>query len=597
MSNQVNEEWMETMDTVEVDEAVSAWDLPPELKAVVDRLGWGTPTPIQSQTLPPALQGRDILGSAPTGTGKTVAFGLPLVAHLWSDVMEQAVILAPTRELATQVMESLRQLLGAGTAVRTALLIGGVQMTPQNRSLARRPRLVVGTPGRICDHLERKTLVLDNTRFVVLDEMDRMLDMGFSEQIQFIMGHLPEKRQTLLFTATLSPKTEKLAQRYVNDPVRVSVAGPLVPLDQITQEMIVVSEKDKPARLLEAVRKREGSMIVFVERKTLANEIAAFLREAGEAAEELHGDLQHRVREKRMKEFREGVYRIMVATDIAARGLDVPHVAHVVHCNLPRSSEDYIHRIGRTARAGRKGEVLAMVTPAEKTVWARMHAQIQSQSLLQEVRPALVPSRSGGGARAGGGRSEGGSDKRRSAYGRPGESRSGEVKKSGPFASPRKSGSEWRNRSDRPAKAEWKERPERAERPMGATKSESRNRPDRPERAAIRGKSEWRDRPERGSGAVNGGPSRWRAEVNREEDFGAVEKTSAQRPRGGRPPFAKGGRDGEDARPYSRGRGSEVKSTGRPVGRPGARGPFKDRGGEVSVRSKFGSDRRKKLAF
>lgn len=343
--------------------------LPRVLMQALAHLKFTTPTPIQAAAIPQALEGKDILGSAQTGTGKTGAFGIPLIAHLLKNPNAGALVMTPTRELAVQVMKLMEDLLGDGTSIRTALIIGGEPMSKQLRQLQQRPRLVVGTPGRINDHLTRRTLKFTHTDFLVLDETDRMLDMGFGVQIDKILEQMPAKRQTLLFSATLPANIVKLSGKYMTDPVRVSVGETHLPIERIKQENITLKEDDKYDQLLLQLQQREGSIIVFVKTKWGTEKMAKKLRAINYAADAIHGDLRQRERDKAISAFRSKATRIMVATDIAARGLDIPHIEHVINYDLPQCPEDYIHRIGRTARNGAEGEAINLITGADRKKW------------------------------------------------------------------------------------------------------------------------------------------------------------------------------------------------------------------------------------
>ncbi|MGB0935624.1 MAG: DEAD/DEAH box helicase [Alphaproteobacteria bacterium] len=337
------------------------------------------PTPIQEKTIPLALDGRDVLGSAQTGTGKTAAFGIPLVAHLMENPESNAIILTPTRELAAQVLQSLQGIMGKKLRSRAALLIGGDPMFKQLQKLKSKPRLIVGTPGRVNDHLMRGTLDLSKSDFFVLDETDRMLDMGFTIQIDKIVKHLPEKRQTLLFSATLPANIKKIAAKYMDNPERVAVGDVSTPVAKIKQDIVHTPENDKYSKLLGQLNQREGSIIVFVKTKYSAERMAKRLRQENLEADAIHGDLRHNKRERVIKAFHQRKYRIMVATDIAARGLDIPHIEHVINYDLPQCPEDYIHRIGRTARAGSEGEALSFVSPSDKGKWRAIHALLNPE--------------------------------------------------------------------------------------------------------------------------------------------------------------------------------------------------------------------------
>ena len=328
-----------------------------------------TPTPIQVDSVPPALAGRDVLASAQTGSGKTIAYLLPLIVKLMNDPKGMALILLPTRELAIQVKDSLLQLIGNTPGFGWTVLIGGEPIMKQFLQLRRRPRIVIGTPGRICDHLDRKSLTLSGVNFLVLDEVDRMLDMGFSEQLDIIRGHIPTERQTLLFSATVPANIERIAQRYLKDPQRIAIGSSLVAAVEIKQEIVHTSVGEKFPRLLAELSQREGSVLVFVKTKRGAEQLAWRLKDENHSADAIHGNLQQRKRERVVQAFRRQENRIMVATDIAARGLDVPHIQHVINYDLPGCPEDYIHRIGRTGRAGATGCALSFVSPEDAHKW------------------------------------------------------------------------------------------------------------------------------------------------------------------------------------------------------------------------------------
>ena len=350
--------------------AFQSLGVPAQVLQRLDALKFDTPTPIQAEAIPLALAGHDILGSAQTGTGKTMAFGIPLIARLLANPDSSALILTPTRELATQVMKALQQLLNRQSSIKTALLIGGESITNQFKQLRCNPRLFVGTPGRINDHLKRGKLNLSSADFLVLDETDRMLDMGFSEQISTIVERLAEQRQTLLFSATLPKNIMKLAHSYLNDPKRVAIKATAESHKRIKQEVIRVRESDKYPQLISELDEREGTIIVFVKTKHGADRLAKRLNKESHDADAIHGDLRHHKRERVIKAFRNKKYRILVATDVAARGIDIPHIEHVINYDLPQCAEDYVHRIGRTARAGAEGSALCLVTPADGRKWS-----------------------------------------------------------------------------------------------------------------------------------------------------------------------------------------------------------------------------------
>jgi superfamily II DNA/RNA helicase len=360
--------------------------LAPALLKSLEAMQFLIPTPIQAQAIPPALLGRDILGSAQTGTGKTGAFGIPLVNKLLTTPRGSALIMTPTRELAVQVTEMMTKLLGRNSPIKTALLIGGDSMPKQFMQLKARPRLIVGTPGRINDHLTRGTLMLADTQFLVLDETDRMLDMGFQIQIEKIIKFMSPQRQTLLFSATLPDNIVSLSSRYMRDPVRVSVGSTTNPIARIQQELIHTSEEDKFNQLTTLLDNRTGSIIVFVKTKRGAEKMAEKLSRSKHSADTIHGDLRQSKRDRVISSFRDKRFRILVATDVAARGLDIPHIEHVINYDLPQCPEDYIHRIGRTARAGAEGCAVNLVSAADRPKWKAIHHLINPTEKLDMPR-------------------------------------------------------------------------------------------------------------------------------------------------------------------------------------------------------------------
>lgn len=343
--------------------------LTPALASSLARMKYTTPTPIQAQAIPLALEGRDIMGTAQTGTGKTAAFAIPLIEKLMTDPRGTALVLTPTRELGKQIMDIMHQLLGPKSPINTAFIIGGESMGKQLNQLRAKPRLIVGTPGRINDHLERGNMMLHDTHFLVLDETDRMLDMGFAVQLERIFKYMPQKRQTLMFSATLPKNILKLSEQYLNNPERVAVGATNIVATNIKQEVIRIEQDKKYKELLSQLHERNGSVIVFIKTKYSADRVAKNLRRDGFTSEALHGDLRQNKRDKVMQNFRKMNFRVLIATDIAARGLDVPHIEHVINYDLPQVAEDYIHRMGRTARAGAEGAAISFVSSQDGRKW------------------------------------------------------------------------------------------------------------------------------------------------------------------------------------------------------------------------------------
>lgn len=339
------------------------------LKKSLAFMKYSKPTPIQAQAIPMALEGRDILGTAQTGTGKTAAFAIPLLEKLLTSRDGNALIMAPTREIGKQIMDVIFQMLGPKNHIKTAFIIGGESMGKQVNKLRANPRLIVGTPGRINDHLKRGTMDLSETNFLVLDETDRMLDMGFMVQLETIFQKMPAERQTLMFSATLPKNILSLSAQYLNNPERISAGEVNVVAKNIEQEVIRIDQSKKYEELSAQLHAREGSVIVFVKTKHGADKMAKKLRQDGFTSEALHGDLRQNKRDKVMQNFRKMNFRVLIATDIAARGLDVPHIEHVVNYDLPQVAEDYIHRMGRTARAGAVGSAVSFVSHQDGRKW------------------------------------------------------------------------------------------------------------------------------------------------------------------------------------------------------------------------------------
>ncbi len=347
--------------------AFAALGLGAEALRAIDDLGYDTPTPIQEQTIKLLLEGHDVIAQAPTGTGKTAAYGLPIVERLEvTELRPQALVLTPTRELAIQVAEALHAL-GKYREMVTLPIYGGAPYERQFRALARGIQVVVGTPGRLLDHLRRETLDLTHVRFVVLDEADEMLDMGFIEDIETILAALPAERQGALFSATIPPRVARLAETYLHEPRRVSIAAREAVAPKVRQVYYEVAWTEKVealARILDY--EQPESAIVFVRTRRDADEVAERLNGLGYLAQAIHGDLNQAQRERTLARFREGRTQLLVATDVAARGLDIPEVSHVINYDLPEDADAYVHRIGRTGRAGRSGEALTLVTPRER---------------------------------------------------------------------------------------------------------------------------------------------------------------------------------------------------------------------------------------
>jgi ATP-dependent RNA helicase RhlE len=332
------------------------------------RAGYETPTPIQARAIGIALEGRDLIGCAQTGTGKTAAFAIPTIERLCATrpgAGARALVLAPTRELALQIAETFA-MLGSARGLRTVTLIGGEAMGPQLAGLARRPDIIVATPGRLFDHLERRSATLSSVRIVVLDEADRMLDMGFAPQVERILALTPLDRQTLCFSATMPEAVERLVRKHLSRPERVEVGTVAKPVAAVTQRLYATESRDKTPLLLRLLGEDRGQTLVFTRTKHRADRLARAVAAAGHRVTRLHADRTMSQRREALDGFRAGRYRVLVATDIAARGIDVPEIAHVVNFDLPHTPEDYIHRIGRTARAEATGQATSFAAPEER---------------------------------------------------------------------------------------------------------------------------------------------------------------------------------------------------------------------------------------
>src|SRR5262245_29234402 len=333
---------------------------------------YAAPAPIQSQTIPQVLAGRDVVGIAQTGTGKTAAFALPILNHLSKHHGRplprscRVLVLSPTRELSAQIVESFLTY-GRHLRPRVALAIGGVNIKPQIRALAGGVDVLVATPGRLLDLLEQRALQLDRVELFVLDEADRMLDMGFIHDIRRIVGKLPRQRQTLLFSATMPREIEELAQSMLRDPVRVAVTPQATTVERIAQRVVFVDRSGKPALLAELLRDEPiDRALIFTRTKRGADRVVRDLAKRGLAAEAIHGNKSQNARERVLAAFRDGKVRTLVATDIAARGIDVEGISHVVNYDLPNIPESYVHRIGRTARAGADGVAISFCDGEER---------------------------------------------------------------------------------------------------------------------------------------------------------------------------------------------------------------------------------------
>ena len=334
----------------------------PKLLDVLSRLGFKTPTSIQYKAIPAAIEGKDIIGIAQTGTGKTLAFGIPLVQQIFKAGKGKGLIILPTRELALQINESIQKI-GRGFGIRTAVLIGGSPIRPQVIKIRDNPHVIIGTPGRIIDHIEQKTLSLHGITILILDEADRMFDMGFAPQINKILRVVPKDRQTMLFSATMPDGIIKIAGNHMKLPVRVEIARSGTTAKNIEHELFVVRKDQKVPLLRKLLKEYKGSVLIFLRIKFGARKICADLRNIGISAAEIHSNRSLGQRREALEGFKLGKYRVLVATDIASRGIDVKGIELVINFDLPENPGDYVHRIGRTGRAGMTGKAISFVLP------------------------------------------------------------------------------------------------------------------------------------------------------------------------------------------------------------------------------------------
>ena len=395
----------------------AALGVDPAIMRALDEMGFEEPTPIQTASIPLLLQGRDLVGQAQTGTGKTAAYGIPVLQRLLPDIRRpQALVLAPTRELALQVADEMAKL-GKYIRVRNLAICGGLPIERQIKALRAGAEVVVGTPGRIMDHLERKTLKLDQIRTLVLDEADEMLDMGFLDDIETIMSYLPEERQTICFSAVIPDPISRITKRYMKSPEWISIARKELTAATIEQAYFEIRERDKVNALTRIIDHEAISRcIIFCRTKRGCEELASSLQSRGYLAEAIHGDLSQSQRNRALSRFREGQVELLIATDVAARGLDVENVTHVINYDIAHSPEYHVHRVGRTGRAGREGTAFTLIHPREYRQLRIIERATKSKIRLRKVPTAadvaeraldmvgekidaLVSSGAGGGAK------------------------------------------------------------------------------------------------------------------------------------------------------------------------------------------------------
>jgi ATP-dependent RNA helicase RhlE len=365
----------------------SELNLCPALRNNLAKNEFVVPTPVQAQSIPPLMEGRDVVATAQTGTGKTLAFAIPVIEALAAVPRGKAIkvlILSPTRELAIQIDAAFRQL-AEGMRIRTAVVVGGLSEAAQLRDIKAGAEVVIATPGRLCDYLERRLIDLSGARTVVLDEADRMLDMGFLPSLQTILHELPAKRQTMLFSATIERSVAHLVDSYVHDPVRIAVETCTKTASQIDLFCYEVPQASKFDLLVHLLKREKGSFLVFVSTKEGADRLSKFLERGKYKVACIHGDRSQGQRIEALQGFKDGVYRILVATDVAARGIHVDDIGHVVNYDLPQEPEGFIHRIGRTGRAGARGASWTFVLPLERSDVRNIESLLGAKVLYREL--------------------------------------------------------------------------------------------------------------------------------------------------------------------------------------------------------------------
>lgn len=370
---------------------VSGFDglgIAPRILEILDRIKFKVPTPIQQKAIPIAIEGKDVVGIAQTGTGKTHSFAIPMVQHLLQ-VKGVGLVLAPTRELALQIEEAFKGITNV-FGMKTACLIGGASMYAQTEALRKNPRVVIATPGRLIDHMSQWNFVPEEVVMLVLDEADRMLDMGFAPQIEKILKFLPKNRQTMLFSATMPEEIMKIASGHMKLPVRVEIARPGTTTDLVTQELFIVKREHKNKLLQVLLAKYHGAVLLFTRTKHTAAKVTRTVRDMRFRAAEIHSDRSLTQRREALDGFKNGRYKVLVATDIAARGIDVTGIELVINYDLPEDADNYVHRIGRTGRAGHKGHAISFATPDQKEDVQNIEKLLKS-SLPISKHPELPP--------------------------------------------------------------------------------------------------------------------------------------------------------------------------------------------------------------
>ena len=404
------------MNTTDSVKTFDTFSLPSSLLERVAAISFTTPTPIQAATIPLGMSGKDILATSKTGSGKTAAFIIPLIVHLMKNKGERSLVLAPTRELALQIARFAAGLFPKEARIRSVALIGGQWIGKQIEQLRANPTMIVATPGRLCDHLDRGTIKMDDVRFLVLDEADCMLNIGFSAQLNRIADALPKARQTLMFSATMEKNIVTLSQKYLSNPTRIEIGSAKTTASSVRQRAIFTTNKEKYQELMKALRACEGTVLIFAKTRVSTEKLCYQLEGDGEKAIFLNGGLSQARRGRVVRIFKEGKKRVLVATDVAARGIDISGIGLVINYNLPQTPADYIHRVGRTGRAGASGEALSFITPDEYQLLHDMQKSLDLTIEGLENMPAMPkqshrnrsrnPRGRSGGWKSGGGRQQ-----------------------------------------------------------------------------------------------------------------------------------------------------------------------------------------------
>ena len=541
----------------------------------VEASGFTSPTEIQSATIPALLEGKDLMGISQTGGGKTAAFCLPLLQRLAENPKRpapgqpRALILAPTRELANQIGQCLRDF-KKGIRLFSSVVFGGAPMGPQIQELRRGCDILVATPGRLLDHMSRNTVRFDDVEVFVLDEADRMLDMGFSEDVLTVAELLPYKHQTVMFSATMPDAVRHLTDRLLRDPVKVQTAPQASVTERVTQRGMFVTRQNKTALLLQLI-KREGSdrVLVFTKTKLDADELAFQLQDAGVQSDAIHGDKQQRIRQKILRNFRDGRFPVLVATDVAARGIDVPGISHVVNYDLPTDPENYVHRIGRTGRGGAEGIAISFCEPRDVRHLRNIERVIRQDVSIDEDHEFHVSPPAGRRGGGGGGRDDrnGGRGRGRGGFagGRGAEGRGGEGRGRGGFGGGRGgNGGGFGGRSEGDSGRRFARRDDAFVANDRGDRSDRGDRGgDRPEYAARKPRFDGEDR-----GGFSGRPNR--------ERFNRDDRDSTSAPRGDRP--NRGDRNDRADRTDRGDRPAQFRSRNDRNDRAADRGPREEKG-------------------